>query len=70
MYDAIKYVLSMFMIYKCNICACKMISCLAEENKSLIVRDNEKKANPEITPPNKADKIKEVLHPSLQGDEV
>ena len=35
MYDEIKYVLSMFMIYECNVCACKLISCLAEENKSL-----------------------------------
>ena len=41
MYDAIKCVLSMFMIYECNVCACKLISCLAEENKSLITGDNE-----------------------------
>ena len=26
----------MFMIYECNVCACKMIRYLAEENKSLI----------------------------------
>ena len=35
MYDAIKCVLSMFMIYECNVCACKLICCIAEENKSL-----------------------------------
>ena len=40
MYDAIKYVLSMFMIYECNVCACKLIRCLAEENKSLTTEDN------------------------------
>ena len=40
MYDAIKCVLSMFMIYECNVCACKLISCLAEESKSLIAGDN------------------------------
>ena len=41
MYDVIKCVLSMFMIYECNECACKLISRLAEENKSLISGDNE-----------------------------
>ena len=41
MYDAIKYALLMFMIYECNVCACKLISRLAEENKSLITGDNE-----------------------------
>ena len=25
----------MFLIYECNVCACKLISCFAEENKSL-----------------------------------
>ena len=25
----------MFMIYECNVCACKLICCIAEENKSL-----------------------------------
>ena len=25
----------MLMIYECNVCACKLISCFAEENKSL-----------------------------------
>ena len=33
-------VLSMFMIYDCNVCACKLIRCLAEENKSLTAGDN------------------------------
>ena len=41
MYDALKCVISMFMIYECNVCACKLISCLAEENKSVITGDNE-----------------------------
>ena len=41
MYDAIQCVPSMFMIYEYNGCACKLISCLAEENKSLITGDNE-----------------------------
>ena len=40
MYEAIKCVLSMFIIYECNGCACKLISYLAEENKSLIAGDN------------------------------
>ena len=40
MYDAIKCVLSTLMIYECNGCACKLISCLAEENKSLITGDD------------------------------
>ena len=40
MYDAIKCVLSMFMIYECNVYTCKMIGCLAEENESLIAGDN------------------------------
>ena len=31
----------MFMIYACNVCACKLICCIAEENKSLIAGDNE-----------------------------
>ena len=39
MYDEIKCVLSMFMIYECNVCACKLICCIAEENKSLIAED-------------------------------
>ena len=30
----------MFMIYGCNGCACKLISHLAEEDKSWIVMDN------------------------------
>ena len=30
----------MFMIYECNVCACKLIRCIAEENKSLTVGDN------------------------------
>ena len=41
MYDAIKRASLMFMIYECNGCACKLISCLDEENKSLITEDNE-----------------------------
>ena len=41
MYDAKKWVLSMFMIYECNGCACKLSSRLAEENTSLITGDNE-----------------------------
>ena len=42
MYDAIKCALFMFMIYECNGCACKLISCLDQENKSLITaRDDE-----------------------------
>ena len=41
MYDAIKCVLSMFVIYECNVCACTLISCNAEENKSFMVGDNE-----------------------------
>ena len=41
MYDAMKCVPTMFMIYECNGCAGKMGSYLAEENKSLIVGDNE-----------------------------
>ena len=40
MYDAIKCVLSRFMIYECNVCACKLIGCLAKENKSLMAGDN------------------------------
>ena len=40
MYDAIKCVFSTFMIYECNVCACKLICCLAEEDKSLIAGDN------------------------------
>ena len=28
-----------FMIYGCNVCACKLICCIAEENKSLIAGD-------------------------------
>ena len=28
------------MIYECNVCACKLISSPAEENKSLIAGDN------------------------------
>ena len=35
MYDAMNCVSSMFMIYECNGCACKLISRLAEANKSL-----------------------------------
>ena len=31
----------MIMIYECNVCVCKLINCLAEENKSLTTRDNE-----------------------------
>ena len=27
----------MFMIYECNVCACKPICCIAKENKSLTV---------------------------------
>ena len=27
----------MFMIYGCNVCACKLMCCIAEENKSLTV---------------------------------
>ena len=38
--DAINVFLSMFMIYGCDVCACKLISCIAEENKSLIAGDN------------------------------
>ena len=34
MYDAMNYVSSMFMIYECNGCVCKLSSCLAEEDKS------------------------------------
>ena len=30
----------MFMIYKCNVCVCKPMSCLAEENESWIAGDN------------------------------
>ena len=30
-----KCALSMFMIYGCNVCACKLICCIVEENKSL-----------------------------------
>ena len=40
MYDAIICVLSMFMIYECNVYAYKLISCFAEENKSWIAGDN------------------------------
>ena len=29
------FVLSMFMIYGCNVCVCKLICCIAEENNSL-----------------------------------
>ena len=39
MYDAIRCVLSMFMICECNVCAYKLIHCLAEENSSLTARD-------------------------------
>ena len=35
LHDATKCVPSMFMIYECKGCACKLISYLAEENKSL-----------------------------------
>ena len=31
----------MFMIYECNVHACKLICCNAEENKSLTTGDNE-----------------------------
>ena len=41
MYDAMNCISSMFMIYECSGCACKLSSCLAEENKSLITGDNE-----------------------------
>ena len=40
MYDAIYVFYQMFMIYECNVCTCKLMSCLAEENKSLIAGDN------------------------------
>ena len=30
----------MSMIYECNVCACKLIGCFAEENKSEIAGDN------------------------------
>ena len=30
----------MFMIYECNVCACRLICCIAEENESLTVGDN------------------------------
>ena len=39
MYDAI-CVLSMFMICGCNVCACKLIRCIAEENKSLTAAED------------------------------
>ena len=42
MYDAIEYALSMFMIYDCNVCACKLICCIAEENKSLTAAEENK----------------------------
>ena len=32
----------MFMIYECNVCACKMICCIAEENKSLTAAGDNK----------------------------
>ena len=38
MYDAMNCVSSMFMIYECNGCACKLSSCLAEEDESWIVK--------------------------------
>ena len=41
MYDAMNCVSLMFMIYECNGWACKLSGCLAEENKSLIIGDNE-----------------------------
>ena len=41
MYDAMNVFLSMFMIYECNVCACKQVCCFAEENKSLTAGDNE-----------------------------
>ena len=41
MYDAIKCILSMFMIYEYNGCACKLSSRIVKENKSLIAGDNQ-----------------------------
>ena len=35
-------VLSMFMIYGCNVCTCKLICCIAEENKSLTATGDNK----------------------------
>ena len=32
----------MFMIYECNVCICKMICCIAEENKSLTAAGDSK----------------------------
>ena len=32
--------LSMFIIYGCNVCACKRIFCIVEENKSLTAEDS------------------------------
>ena len=34
MYDAIN------VLYQCNVCACKLIYCITEENKSLTAGDN------------------------------
>ena len=39
MYDAI-CVVSMFMIDGCNVCACKLTCCIADENKSLTAAGN------------------------------
>ena len=38
MYDAMNCVSSMFMMYECNGCVCKLSSCLAEEDKSWIMK--------------------------------
>ena len=40
MYDAILCVFSMFITCGCNVCACKLICCFAEENKSLTAEEN------------------------------
>ena len=38
MYDAMNCVSLMFMIYECNGCACKLSSCLVEEDESWIMK--------------------------------